>query len=643
MMSTTTQWQVCLKGSVTMAHRRWFERGRTGEGRIVLEEKNLTRATLRGNNLTKARFVRCDWSNSLISSSDFAEAEITECTWNNSLLYSIDFDRASIENCTFTDTYFGITHFIEAKVKGGDWTRCDLNKSTWTDAAVENVCFQRANFGEARFHGSRFINCDLRAANLESATLKGAVFEHCDFRGAYLEDFVFEKVTFINCGFYGCTGIPAFEGEYTFIEPDLSEAFDGTRIVESEQLSGQWKSGSGKSQPEAINSPADVSQWLDHLSREHEDAQVDWVIGKSEGDRPMNLSGKSLSRAFAYQAYLRAARFSNCDFTASDLRRSQVQQAEFIGCIFNDALLMYLEGTKNQYLDVETSKVVFQDCTAHGAYFNRSELWVAEFTGGNWDGSFFNNCIWTWAECHNVSFENTDWRGAKLEAVKFVNCNFRNALFDEAIIKGIEFINCDLRGADFGFTNGERVVMDGCGFCGAKGMLFDIKSIKDNEVRVKSADLSANFDGSLVFESLATTQDFFHRIDNNLSDEEENSSVLLRSATTEEPNESESSQSEKSRPEAQLKTDIESAEAEGQNEPENAEQKELSLPQQELDSDQQKLTELRSQLKKVEERIIQARKINIFGRKQSGENERERDRLAQEIMDIKEKIPKNEV
>ena len=48
------------------------------------------------------------------------------------------------------------------------------------------------------------------------------------------------------------------------------------------------------------------------------------------------------------------------------------------------------------------------------------------------------------------------------------------------------------------------------------------------------------------------------------------------------------------------------------------------------------------QLEKVEERIIQARKTNIFGRKQSGENEREKDRLTQEIKDIKQRIAENE-
>ena len=81
---------------------------------------------------------------------------------------------------------------------------------------------------------------------------------------------------------------------------------------------------------------------------------------------------------------------------------------------------------------------------------------------------------------------------------------------------------------------------------------------------------------------------------------------------------------------------------EKQNESEQAESNDLAELQQELKSNKQKLTELRSQLKKVEERIDFARRTNIFGRPQSGENERERDKLTQEIKDIKHRIAENE-
>ena len=70
--------------------------------------------------------------------------------------------------------------------------------------------------------------------------------------------------------------------------------------------------------------------------------------------------------------------------------------------------------------------------------------------------------------------------------------------------------------------------------------------------------------------------------------------------------------------------------------------KTIAQLQQELKSNKQKLTQLRTQLKKVEERIDFARRTNIFGRPQSGENERERDKLAQEIKDVKDTIAAQE-
>ena len=76
--------------------------------------------------------------------------------------------------------------------------------------------------------------------------------------------------------------------------------------------------------------------------------------------------------------------------------------------------------------------------------------------------------------------------------------------------------------------------------------------------------------------------------------------------------------------------------------PESSESKGLELLQQELERDKQKLTQLHEQLKKVEERIEQARRTNIFGRPQSGQNERERDKLTQQIKDTKQKIAENE-
>ena len=72
--------------------------------------------------------------------------------------------------------------------------------------------------------------------------------------------------------------------------------------------------------------------------------------------------------------------------------------------------------------------------------------------------------------------------------------------------------------------------------------------------------------------------------------------------------------------------------------PEITEQKQRK---QQLQEDKQQLKELKEKLKQVEERIKQAQKTNIFGRKQSGENERQRDELMVEIKETFARIAQN--
>ena len=77
-------------------------------------------------------------------------------------------------------------------------------------------------------------------------------------------------------------------------------------------------------------------------------------------------------------------------------------------------------------------------------------------------------------------------------------------------------------------------------------------------------------------------------------------------------------------------------------EPSQPEITEKEQRKQQLQEDKQQLKELKEKLKQVEERIKQAQKTNIFGRKQSGENERQRDELMVEIKETFARIAQNE-
>nr|WP_243147260.1 pentapeptide repeat-containing protein [Scytonema sp. UIC 10036] len=132
----------------------------------------------------------------------------------------------------------------DAFIQSGDWSNTDLHRSDWTDAVIENVCLKIARFQGARLHRATITNCNFQTANLVAATAHDTVFNHCDFRNANLEEFTIKNTRFYKCGFYNCKGIPKIEGKCEFIEPDVSEEFDGSKIVNQDKILTLWNKAS---------------------------------------------------------------------------------------------------------------------------------------------------------------------------------------------------------------------------------------------------------------------------------------------------------------------------------------------------------------------------------------------------------------
>ena len=513
-MAKKSLWQLYIPASKRTAHRHWFETGRTGPGRIDIEGKNLTRAAADGAYLQGARFFKCDLSESDISSGNLRDAEIFECVWDDALLSGARFDRAIIEDSCFVGAYLGLSNFSETKIRGGNWSQSDLHRSAWIDAWVENVCFQKANFqGIRRLRGTHFIGCDFREANLLLAIPQDTVFERCDFRGAYLDELILKNTVFKECAFYGCIGIPELEGDCQIIKADLSEEFDNTNTVTQEQMLAFWGLENNAPKPEVSIFSLSAPQWEAYIGHEHQTTQAQWVNKGCAGPRPMNVKEKNLSRAFAYEAYFIAARFTKCDFAASDLRRARVQQAEFINCIFDEALLMYLEARQEVHMRVPSSQALFQDCQVRKAHLNRSELEKLKIIGGDWSDSEFNNCIWHFARVENVCFRGSNWRWADLRDSHFIGCDFTGADLTETNLVGVTFERCHFREANFDWPKVRKTTFSQCGFKNAKGNVFDYGTEEEERSRVIEPDLSEAFDGTEILESIDDLKQLFYLLD----------------------------------------------------------------------------------------------------------------------------------
>jgi uncharacterized protein YjbI with pentapeptide repeats len=233
-------WERLLDADRLRTHGRWFRNGAIGAGRMVLEEADLSGARLTGVQFSRAGFTDCTFNNAEITYGEWIETEMVRCN--------------------ATDSIFIYDKFRRATFVGSQFLRCDLRRSSFTEARLENCRFLEVAFAECHmlgaiavhtsFRGSgmldtqldkaHFSDCDFQEVNLREGQAIETHFENCDFRNANFEHRRFRETTFTRCKFAGATGLPVIEGPVHVIDPDFSEAGDGSDIRTSEVLLSRW-------------------------------------------------------------------------------------------------------------------------------------------------------------------------------------------------------------------------------------------------------------------------------------------------------------------------------------------------------------------------------------------------------------------
>lgn len=235
-------WQGIIK-PLLQEHSDWYQRGRTGEGRIVMSDEDLQGADLRC--LDGAKFDRIDFSGAGISALE--DVEVSDCTFDEAWLQRSRWDRAHVQNCRFRGSTMWLADFDDASINGGDWLGADLARSNWSRAHVADVSFVAATFVDARFDGATFVDCDFSRADLsrvnlamDAARCPETRFIGCDFRRANIDGLRFNNTTLDRCRFGGVRGKPDLEGTCTLIEPEFSS--DGSReIRDPEEVLRAWR------------------------------------------------------------------------------------------------------------------------------------------------------------------------------------------------------------------------------------------------------------------------------------------------------------------------------------------------------------------------------------------------------------------
>lgn len=223
------QWLGTLK-PLLKAHWDWWERGQTGDGRLVIRDLNCRGANIRS--LEGARAERCDFSGAGMNLLE--RVELVDCTFDDAKLMHSNWAFARIEGGRIRGAFMFLAHLDDASVIGGDWLGTDLERSFWPRASVTDVSFRSSRFVDTVMEGARFTDCEFMYANFgrsellgDFARAPGTRFVNCDFRGANLEGFRLGNTVFENCKFHGMTGKPDLDGPCTLIAPDFSSEGNG--------------------------------------------------------------------------------------------------------------------------------------------------------------------------------------------------------------------------------------------------------------------------------------------------------------------------------------------------------------------------------------------------------------------------------
>lgn len=233
------------------AHRGWLQRGRAGEGRLVMRGEKHVGQNMGNPKLTAAELVDTVLDRCQLSMADFDEATLTRCSFVQAGLASVDFTRATIEACTLRQASLRLAKLVEAQVTGGDWSMIDAGRGFWHHARFDDVSLRDAWLRDTVLDDARLERCDLRGADLRRekeilrslGTALRTRFVDCDLRGARIDGWRLRGTVFERCKLHGVTGVPRLEGPVTVIDADLSEAGDGSLRGGNEVVDEWWTVG----------------------------------------------------------------------------------------------------------------------------------------------------------------------------------------------------------------------------------------------------------------------------------------------------------------------------------------------------------------------------------------------------------------
>jgi len=218
-------WRVYMDQDVLRAHADWLDHGKTGPGRLVLEDQDL-RGARAAQSFPAARFVRCDLSKASFPLLGLDELEVVECKLDDALLRQTHLECASITGTTFGSADLRLVHLSHAQIRDSSFVGANLERGFFIGTVLERVNLAGARLVDGVFDDAHLADCDLRGCDLSrddtflnlARTIRTR-FERCDLRGVKLDGRRLDGTVFDHCRMDGMTGKPDIVGPYTILEP----------------------------------------------------------------------------------------------------------------------------------------------------------------------------------------------------------------------------------------------------------------------------------------------------------------------------------------------------------------------------------------------------------------------------------------
>ena len=223
-------WRVRMNIEHLREHGEWMRRGKTGTGRLVVEDLDLRVAELKYG-YAGARFVRCDFRGQHFRHPWLDETEFVDCKLDDVVLSWVDLRRARIEHSSFRNANLVFGKLDAARIQGGSFWGANLQTTQWWSVRANGVDFRRASFPMVDLDNAIFDNCDFGEAQLvrgdprvDGGTAANTLFIECDFTRADLSGLELRRTRFERCKLAQVIGKPNIREPIELVDNDVPAA-----------------------------------------------------------------------------------------------------------------------------------------------------------------------------------------------------------------------------------------------------------------------------------------------------------------------------------------------------------------------------------------------------------------------------------